>query len=332
MSLPTDMNCIEITEPGGPEVLSVTTRPVPAPESGEVLIRVMAAGVNRPDCVQRQGHYAPPPGVTDIPGLEVSGEIVALGEGVSALSVGDNVCALVAGGGYAEYVTAPAPQVLPVPKGMSMVEAAALPETCMTVWTNVFERAHLSPGETLLVHGGSSGIGTTAIQIASQLGSRVMATAGSAEKCQACLDLGAERAVNYHEEDFVAAAKEFGGKGVDVILDMVGGDYIEKNIKASAPDARIVNIAFMKGAKVEVNFMPLMLKRLTLTGSTLRSQSVDRKGEIARHLKKTVWPLIEAGRVKPVIYKVFPLSDAKTAHELMESNAHIGKIMLDVAS
>lgn len=332
MSLPTDMNCIEITEPGGPEVLSVTTRPVPAPESGEVLIRVMAAGVNRPDCVQRQGHYAPPPGVTDIPGLEVSGEIVALGEGVSALSVGDNVCALVAGGGYAEYVTAPVPQVLPVPKGMSMVEAAALPETCMTVWTNVFERAHLSPGETLLVHGGSSGIGTTAIQIASQLGSRVMATAGSAEKCQACLDLGAERAVNYHEEDFVVAAKEFGGKGVDVILDMVGGDYIEKNIKASAPDARIVNIAFMKGAKVEVNFMPLMLKRLTLTGSTLRSQSVDRKGEIARHLKKSVWPLIEAGRVKPVIYKVFPLSDAKTAHELMESNAHIGKIMLDVAS
>ncbi len=332
MSLPTDMNCIEITEPGGPEVLSVTTRPVPAPESGEVLIRVMAAGVNRPDCVQRQGHYAPPPGVTDIPGLEVSGEIVALGEGVSALSVGDNVCALVAGGGYAEYVTAPVPQVLPVPNGMSMVEAAALPETCMTVWTNVFERAHLSPGETLLVHGGSSGIGTTAIQIASQLGSRVMATAGSAEKCQACLDLGAERAVNYHEEDFVAAAKEFGGKGVDVILDMVGGDYIEKNIKASAPDARIVNIAFMKGAKVEVNFMPLMLKRLTLTGSTLRSQSVDRKGEIARHLKKTVWPLIEVGRVKPVIYKVFPLSDAKTAHELMESNAHIGKIMLDVAS
>ncbi|MEQ8322657.1 MAG: NAD(P)H-quinone oxidoreductase [Rhodospirillales bacterium] len=332
MSLPTDMNCIEITEPGGPEVLSVTTRPVPAPESGEVLIQVMAAGVNRPDCVQRQGHYAPPPGVTDIPGLEVSGEIVALGEGVSALSVGDNVCALVAGGGYAEYVTAPVPQVLPVPKGMSMVEAAALPETCMTVWTNVFERAHLSPGETLLVHGGSSGIGTTAIQIASQLGSRVMATAGSAEKCQACLDLGAERAVNYHEEDFVAAAKEFGGKGVDVILDMVGGDYIEKNIKASAPDARIVNIAFMKGAKVEVNFMPLMLKRLTLTGSTLRSQSVDRKGEIARHLKKSVWPLIEAGRVKPVIYKVFPLSDAKTAHELMESNAHIGKIMLDVAS
>lgn len=332
MSLPTDMNCIEITEPGGPEVLSVTTRPVLAPESGEVLIRVMAAGVNRPDCVQRQGHYAPPPGVTDIPGLEVSGEIVALGEGVSALSVGDNVCALVAGGGYAEYVTAPVPQVLPVPKGMSMVEAAALPETCMTVWTNVFERAHLSPGETLLVHGGSSGIGTTAIQIASQLGSRVMATAGSAEKCQACLDLGAERAVNYHEEDFVAAAKEFGGKGVDVILDMVGGDYIEKNIKASAPDARIVNIAFMKGAKVEVNFMPLMLKRLTLTGSTLRSQSVDRKGEIARHLKKSVWPLIEAGRVKPVIYKVFPLSDAKTAHELMESNAHIGKIMLDVAS
>jgi len=331
MNIPTDMNCIEITEPGGPEVLQPTTRPVPQAAEGEVLIRIQAAGVNRPDCVQRLGHYAPPEGITDIPGLEVAGEVVALGDGVSGISVGDSVCALVAGGGYAEYVCAPVLQVLPVPQGLSIVEAAALPETCMTVWINVFERAHLSPDETILVHGGSSGIGTTAIQIASALGSRVITTAGSAEKCQACLDLGAERAVNYREEDFVAAAKEFGGRGVDVILDMVGGDYIEKNIKAAAPDGRIVNIAFLQGAKAEVNFMPLMLKRLTLTGSTLRSQSIERKGEIARHLKKTVWPLIEAGRVKPVIYKAFPLLDARAAHELMESSAHIGKIMLQVA-
>jgi NADPH2:quinone reductase len=331
MSIPTEMNCIEITEPGGPEVLQATRRPVPAPENGEVLIRIQAAGVNRPDCIQREGHYAPPPGVTDIPGLEVAGEVVTLGDGVSGLNVGDSVCALVAGGGYAEYVTAPVPQVLPVPAGLSMTEAAALPETCMTVWTNVFERAHLSPDETLMVHGGSSGIGTTAIQIASALGSRVIVTAGSAEKCQACLDLGAERAVNYRDEDFVAAAKEFGGKGIDVILDMVGGEYIEKNIKAAAPDGRIVNIAFLHGAKAEVNFMPLMLKRLTLTGSTLRSQSIERKGEIARELKKVVWPLIEAGRVKPVIHKVFPLAEARAAHELMESSAHIGKIMLRIA-
>lgn len=331
MTIPSEMTCIEITEPGGPEVLKTTTRPVASPLAGEVLIRIRAAGVNRPDCVQRQGHYAPPEGVTDIPGLEVAGEIVALGDGVSSLQIGDSVCALVSGGGYGQYVCAPVPQVLPVPSGMSIVEAGALPETCMTVWTNVFERAHLAPDETLLIHGGSSGIGTTAIQIASALGSRVIVTAGSAEKCQACLDLGAEQAVNYRDEDWVAAARAFGrGKGVDVILDMVGGDYIEKNIKSAAPDGRIVNIAFMRGAKAEVNFMPMMLKRLTLTGSTLRSQSVERKGEIARHLKKTVWPLIEAGRVKPVIYKVFPLSEAREAHELMESNAHIGKIMLSV--
>lgn len=331
MSIPETMNCVEIKEPGGPDVLKPTTRPVPNPGDGEILIRVEAAGVNRPDCIQREGNYAPPEGVTDIPGLEVAGEIAALGDGVNGVSVGERVCALVAGGGYGEYVTAPLPQVLPVPDGLSTIEAAALPETCMTVWTNVFERAHLSRDETLMIHGGSSGIGTTAIQIASALGSRVITTAGSAEKCQACLDLGAERAVNYREEDFVAAAKAFGqGKGIDVILDMVGGDYIQKNIKAAAPDGRIVNIAFLQGAKAEVNFMPLMLKRLTMTGSTLRSQSIERKGEIARHLKKTVWPLIEAGRVKPVIYKTFPLEKAREAHELMESSAHIGKIMLEV--
>ncbi len=330
MTVPADMNCIEIVEPGGPEVLKPTRRPTPVPADGEVLIRVIAAGVNRPDCVQRQGHYAPPPGVTDIPGLEVSGEVVGLGAGVSGIAVGDMICALVAGGAYAEYVTAPAPQVMPVPKGLSMVEAAALPETCMTVWSNIFERAALKPGETLLIHGGSSGIGTTAIQMAANLGSRVLATAGSAEKCQACLDLGAERAVNYRDEDFVKAAKEFGGKGVDVILDMVGGDYIQKNIQAAAPDGRIVNIAFLKGSEATVNFMHLMLKRLTLTGSTLRPQPIARKGEIAQALRTRIWPLIEAGKIKPLIYKTFPLSAAAEAHALMESNAHIGKIMLQV--
>ncbi len=331
MSIPSTMTCIEIVEPGGPDVLRETQRPVPIPANGEVLIQIHAAGVNRPDCVQRLGHYAPPEGVTDIPGLEVSGEIVALGENVSGFNIGDLVCALVAGGGYAEYVAAPVEQVLPVPQGLTIVEAAALPETCMTVWTNIFERGHLAPDETLMIHGGSSGIGTTAIQIASALGSRVIVTAGSDEKCQACLDLGAERAVNYRSEDFVDAAKEFtGGKGINVILDMVGGEYIQKNIKAAAPDGRIVNIAFLKGAKVEVNFMPMMLKRLTMTGSTLRSQSISRKGEIARQLRKTVWPLLEAGRIKPVIFKEFALNEARQAHELMESSAHIGKIMLGV--
>lgn len=330
MSLPDTMTCIEITEPGSPDVLATTTRPVPTPGPGDVLIRIQAAGVNRPDCIQRLGHYAPPEGVTDIPGLEVAGEIAALGADVTGLSVGERVCALVAGGGYAEYVAAPAVHVLPVPANLSIIEAAALPETFMTVWTNVFERAALNAGETFLVHGGSSGIGTTAIQLAATLGARVMTTAGSAEKCQACLDLGAERAVNYREEDFVDVAKDFGKGGIDVILDMVGGDYIQRNIKAAAPDGRIVNIAFLQGAKVEVNFMPLMLKRLTLTGSTLRSQSIARKADIVRQLKTTVWPLLEAGRIKPVIFETLPLRDAAAAHTLMESSRHIGKIMLHV--
>ena len=330
MSLPDTMTCIEITEPGGPDVLATTPRPVPTPGPGDVLIRIQAAGVNRPDCIQRLGHYAPPEGVTDIPGLEVAGEIAALGADVTGLSVGERVCALVAGGGYAEYVAAPALHVLPVPANLSIIEAAALPETFMTVWTNVFERAALNAGETFLVHGGSSGIGTTAIQLAATLGARVMTTAGSAEKCQACLDLGAERAVNYREEDFVDVAKDFGKGGIDVILDMVGGDYIQRNIKAAAPDGRIVNIAFLQGAKVEVNFMPLMLKRLTLTGSTLRSQSIARKADIVRQLKTTVWPLLEAGRIKPVIFETLPLRDAAAAHTLMESSRHIGKIMLHV--
>jgi len=325
-----EMSCIEIREPGGPDVLEMTTRPAPAPQFEEVQIKVIAAGVNRPDCIQRQGHYAPPPGVTDIPGLEVAGIISAVGEGVSDWNTGDKVAALVAGGGYGEFVVAPVQQCLPVPDGLSMIEAAALPETFFTVWTNVFERGALKSGETFLVHGGSSGIGTTAIQIAQQMGARVLATAGSAKKCEACLKLGAERAVNYREEDFVEAAKEFGGKGVDVILDMVGGDYIARNIKALAPDGRLVNIAFLQGSKAEVNFMPVMLKRLTLTGSTLRPQSIKRKGEIAAALKEQVWPLIAKGVIRPVVHETFELAKAGAAHELMESSQHIGKIVLRV--
>ena len=332
MSLPTEMTCVEIAEPGGPEQLRTTTRPVPAPAKGEVLIKVAAAGVNRPDVVQRLGHYAPPEGVTDIPGLEVSGTVAALGDGVADWAVGDALCALVAGGGYGEYVTAPVEQCLPVPKGLSMVEAAALPETFFTVWTNVFDRGRLQPGETFMVHGGTSGIGTTAIQLAHQMGAKVIATAGSEDKCQACRDLGADLAINYRDQDFVEAAKEFtGGKGADVILDMVGGDYLPRNLKALNRDGRLVNIAFMQGAKIEVNFMPLMLKRQTITGSTLRAQSVAAKGAIANSVKTTVWPLIEAGKVKPVIYKTFSLDQAKEAHELMESNRHIGKIVFQVA-
>ncbi|NQU60958.1 MAG: NAD(P)H-quinone oxidoreductase [Rhodospirillales bacterium] len=323
------MNCIEISEPGGPEMLIPGTRPVPEPAAGEVLIKVEAAGVNRPDCIQRQGHYAPPEGVTDIPGLEVAGTIAAIGKDAGAWKTGDKVCALVAGGGYADFVAAPALQCLPIPGDLDMVEAAALPETFFTVWSNVFERAHLQPGEAFLVHGGSSGIGTTAIQIASKLGSRVITTAGSAEKCKVCLELGAERAVNYKEEDFVEAAKDFtSGRGVDVILDMVGGDYIPRNIKALGPDGRHVSIAFLCGSKVEVNFMPVMLKRLTMTGSTLRPQPIEQKGKIANVLIEKVWPLIAAGDIRPVIHATFPLNDATEAHRLMESSQHIGKIML----
>ena len=331
MKLPETMNCIEIPEPGGPEALKTTSRSVPTPAPSEVLIRVEVAGINRPDCIQRQGNYAPPPGTTDIPGLEVSGEIVAVGVDIKNWSVGDKVAALVAGGGYAEYVAAPFQQCLPIPNGLSMIEAAALPEAFFTVWTNVFERGALKKGETLMIHGGSSGIGTTAIQIASQMGARVITTAGSADKCQACADLGAERTVNYREEDFVEAAREFGdGKGVDVILDMVGGDYIAKNIKSLAPDGRLVQIAFLQGSKVDINFMSVMLKRLTFTGSTLRPQSIERKGEIAAALIENVWPLISSGKIKPVIYKTFALNQVAEGHALMESSQHIGKIMLKI--
>jgi putative PIG3 family NAD(P)H quinone oxidoreductase len=331
MKLPETMNCIEIPEPGGPEALKTTSRSVPTPAPSEVLIRVEVAGINRPDCIQRQGNYAPPPGTTDIPGLEVSGEIVAVGVDIKNWSVGDKVAALVAGGGYAEYVAAPFQQCLPIPDGLSMIEAAALPEAFFTVWTNVFERGALKKGETLMIHGGSSGIGTTAIQIASQMGARVITTAGSADKCQACADLGAERTVNYREEDFVEAAREFGdGKGVDVILDIVGGDYIAKNIKSLAPDGRLVQIAFLQGSKVDINFMSVMLKRLTFTGSTLRPQSIERKGEIAAALIENVWPLISSGKIKPVIYKTFALNQVAEGHALMESSQHIGKIMLKI--
>ncbi len=330
VEIPATMIAIEITEPGKPDVLKPAERPVPEPGEGEVLIKVAAAGVNRPDVLQRQGDYPPPPGASDIPGLEVAGEVVRCGPGISSLSVGDDVMALVTGGGYAEYCVAPALQCLPIPGNLSMAEAAAIPETFFTVWNNVFDRCGLQEGESFLVHGGSSGIGTTAIQLAHAFGARVLATAGSAEKCRVCEELGAERAINYREEDFVAVVKDVTDGGVNVILDMVGGDYIQRNIKAAAPDGRICNIAFLNGSSTEINLMPVMLKRLTVTGSTLRAMPVVFKAAIAENLRTKVWPLIEAGDVKPVMHATFPLAEAAEAHRLMESNQHIGKIALTV--
>jgi putative PIG3 family NAD(P)H quinone oxidoreductase len=327
-ALPNSMTAIGIREPGGPDVLVPTTRPVPEPATGEVLIKVAAAGVNRPDVLQRLGGYPPPPGASDIPGLEIAGEVVALGPEAGDFKLGDTVTALVTGGGYAEYCAAPAAQCLTVPEGLDLTEAAAIPETFFTVWTNVFERGGLKSGESFLVHGGSSGIGTTAIQLARVFGARVFATAGSAEKCQACEELGAERAINYREEDYVAVVKEATGEGVDVILDMVGGDYIQRNIKALAPDGRLCYIAFLGGSKAEVDFLPMMLKRITISGSTLRARPVAFKAEIARNLMEKVWPLIEAGQVKPVVHRTFPLDQAADAQRLMESSGHIGKIVL----
>jgi putative PIG3 family NAD(P)H quinone oxidoreductase len=328
-ALPPTMTAIEIPSFGGPERLVPGSRPVPRPGKGELLVKVAAAGVNRPDVLQRQGHYNPPPGTTDIPGLEIAGTVVALGPGVSGWKEGDTVCALLAGGGYAEYAAAPAPQCLPVPRGFSMIEAAALPETVFTVWTNVFERGRLQRGESFLVHGGSSGIGTTAIQLASAWGARVFATAGDDAKCRACETLGAEKCVNYRSEDFVeVVGKLTDGKGVDVILDMVGGDYVARNLALLGLEGRLVQIAFLRSPKVELNLMPVMLKRLTFTGSTLRARSVEQKGAVARGVRENVWPLIEAGKVKPVIHKTFPLREAAAAHRLMESSAHIGKIVL----
>lgn len=330
-SLPSEMTAIEIREPGGPEVLVPGRRPLPQPAEGELLIKVAAAGVNRPDVLQRSGGYPPPSGASDIPGLEVAGSVVALGDGIGAgdWQLGDSVTALVAGGGYADYCVAPAPQCLPVPAGLSLEEAAAIPETFFTVWSNVFDRGGLLDGETFLVHGGSSGIGTTAIQLARAFGARVFTTAGSAEKCEACKALGAELAINYRDEDYVETVKAAtDGRGVDLILDMVGGDYVARNVKALAEDGRLVSIAFLSGPKVELNLLPVMLKRLTITGSTLRPRPIAFKGAIADNLKEKVWPLLEAGQVKPVMFKSFPLAEAAEAHRLMESSSHIGKIVL----
>lgn len=327
--LPETMTAIVIEAPGGPEVLKPATLPVPSPAAGEILIRVEAAGVNRPDVLQRRGMYNPPPGASPLPGLEVAGHVAAIGPDVAGWSIGDPVCALVSGGGYAEFCVAPAPQCLPIPKGLSAAEAAGLPETLFTVWTNVFERGRLQTGERFLVHGGSSGIGTTAIQLAKAWGAIVFATAGSAGKAQACRDLGADVAIDYREQDFLAVVKEkTGGRGVDLILDMVGGDYVARNIDALAVDGRHVSIAFLKGSKVEIDLQKVMAKRLTLTGSTLRPRSVAEKGAIAAALQAEVWPLIEAGRVRPVIHATFPLAQAAEAHALMESSAHVGKIIL----
>jgi len=325
------MIAIEIREPGEPDVLVPAERPMPAPADGEVLIRVAAAGVNRPDVFQRRGRYAPPPGASDIPGLEVSGVIEALGSGVNGWRIGDAVCALLTGGGYAEYCVAPAAQCLPLPRGMDLVTAAAIPETFFTVWTNVFQRGRLQRGESLLVHGGSSGIGTTAIQLAVARGSRVFATAGSAEKCAACERLGAERCINYRDADFVAVVREAtGGHGVDVVLDMVGGDYFARNLDVLAVEGRLVAIATLHGVKAELNIQAIMGRRLTITGSTLRPRPIADKAAIAVEIQREVWPLLEAGVVMPIVHARFPLRDAAEAHRVMESSAHIGKLLLVV--
>lgn len=329
--LPATMTAIGLPTPGGPEALVPEQRPVPVPGAGEILVKVAAAGVNRPDVMQRKGLYPPPPGAPDIPGLEISGEVVALGAGVTRWQLGDKVCALVSGGGYAQYCLADEGSALPVPAGLSMVEAAALPETFFTVWTNVFDLAGLKAGERFLVHGGTSGIGTTAIQLAKAFGATVFTTAGSPEKCEVCRQLGADVAIDYKTEDFVAVVKDkTGGKGVNVILDMVGGSYIARNYEAAAPQARLVQIAFMEGSKVQIDFMRLMLKRLSHMGSTLRSRPKAEKAAIAASLVEKVWPLIAAGTVKPVLDQTFPLEKASEAHARMETSAHIGKIMLSV--
>ena len=329
MSLPKVMRAVEISEPGGPEVLRLVERDMPQPGHGQILIEVAYAGVNRPDALQRAGAYAPPPGASDLPGLEASGRVAAIGDGVTEWSVGDEVCALLPGGGYASHVVTPAAHALRIPKGMGLKEAACLPETYFTVWTNVFMRGGLQAGERFLVHGGSSGIGTTAIQLAHVMGARVFATAGSDEKCKVCADLGAERAINYRDEDFVEVLKAEGG--ADLILDMVGGDYLPRNVKALANDGRLVQIAFLQGPKVELNFAEVMVRRLTITGSTLRPQSDLAKARIAEALAEKVWPLLDTGRVAPVMDSEFDLADAGKAHARMESGGHVGKIVLKVA-
>jgi NADPH2:quinone reductase len=330
-STPETMTAVAITTPGGPEVLKATRVSTPKPGPGQVLVKVAAAGVNRPDVAQRMGAYPPPPGHSPLPGLEIAGTVAEAGAGVSRWKAGDRVCALVNGGGYAEYCIAEETAALPIPGGLDMVRAAAVPETFFTVWNNVFERGGLKAGEWLLVHGGSSGIGTTAIQLGKAFGARVIATAGSADKCKACLDLGADRAINYKSEDFVAATKEAtGGKGADVILDMVGGEYVEKNIIAAAEDGRVVQIATLGGADVKINIARLMMKRITLTGSTLRPRTREVKAGFARALESKVWPLIAAGKVQVVMDSTFPLAQAAEAHRRLETSQHIGKIVLTV--
>jgi NADPH2:quinone reductase len=326
------MICIEIASPGGPDVLTPTERVDPAPGAGEVLVRVAAAGVNRPDVLQRRGHYPPPKGASDVPGLEVAGTVAAVGEGVDDWRIGDRVCALVAGGGYATLCVAPAVQCLPVPASLDSAAAGAIPEAFFTVWTNVFDRGRLQRGEAALFHGGSSGIGTTAIQMAAARGARVFATAGSDDKCRACEALGAERAINYRTEDFVAVLKELtNGRGVDLILDIVGGEYFTRNIAALALDGRLVEIGLMGGTgKATIDLGAILRRRLTITGSTLRARGVEEKGAIASALRREIWPLLEDGRVKPVVYRTFPLADASAAHRLMESSEHVGKIVLTV--
>jgi putative PIG3 family NAD(P)H quinone oxidoreductase len=327
--LPIDMAAVEIAAPGGPEVLRPTRRPLPVPHEGEVLIKVAAAGVNRPDIMQRQGKYPPPPGAPDLPGLEIAGEVVALGPGASGVTVGERVTALVAGGGYAAYATAPAELCLPVPEGVSMIEAAALPETFFTVWDNLFTRGGLAQGESVLIHGGTSGIGTTAIQLAAARGAQVFATAGSAEKARICERLGAVRGIDYKSEDFVEVVKQSThGKGVDVILDMIGGSYLARNLEALAIEGRLVIISSLGGARAEINLGMLMMKRLKMMGSTLRARSVAQKAEVAEAVWRHAWPLIAAGRVRPVIHATFPLAQASDAHRLMESSQHVGKIVL----
>jgi NADPH2:quinone reductase len=326
-----DMRVIEIAAPGGPEALRLATRPVPRPGPGEVLIRVAAAGINRPDIVQRQGHYAPPPGASDLPGLEVAGTVAELGPGVSEPQVGAQVTALLPGGGYAEYAVAAATLCLPVPAGLSLVEAAAVPETFLTVWTNVFERGGCKAGDTVLIHGGTSGIGTTAIQLAAAWGAKVFATAGTHAKARVCEDLGAVRGIDYRTEDFVQIVKDAtNGRGADVILDMVAATYVQRNIEVAAVDGRIIVIAVQGGARAEIKMNMLMLKRLTLIGSTLRSRTVEQKAAIAAAVREKVWPLLAARRVRPIIHATFPLEQAADAHRLMESSNHIGKIVLTV--
>jgi putative PIG3 family NAD(P)H quinone oxidoreductase len=325
------MKQVEISGPGGPEVLNLVDGPLPDPGTGEVLIKVYAAGVNRPDVFQRQGKYNPPAGASPIPGLEVAGEIVKLGAGVSEFGLGDRVCALVSGGGYAEFCVAPVPQVLPIPTGLTFIEASGIPENYFTVWTNVFDRGQLQKGETILIHGGSSGIGTTAIQLCHQFGARIISTAGNDEKCGVCKSLGADHVINYKTQDFEAETRVItGGKGANIILDMVGGNYIQKNINCLALEGRLIQIAFLQSSISQLDLMAVMTKRLTITGSTLRPRTVEQKGEIARALSKEIWPLFNDKKIKVLVDTVLPLSRASDAHALMESSTHIGKIVLEV--